>query len=632
MKKLLSFLLCLSLIFSLGVLPALASEDMPEEAASAVTEETGNSPEPLPAAPEPEEAEPLPAEEPAPIPDGRAAANVFYYSVYPGSEAEPVLLDTEVIDVGGYPGNVPTWDGMSFTWYFSADLSGRPVDPTQHTITGESDTLVFYGYLNTVFLRLHWYGINGESITTEKAVSRGSIFDTSSLTLLCWPAAWANADGDIFDLETTPIREDTELYAVKGSIRLTYMSGSQFLGSEEFLAPGAPKHTPAQIDGLDDSPGYYKIVHTDIAGWTDESGQAVDMNSLTVGADRALYAVAGFVPTEPDEVPGWDFDWSVTTATGTLAITGDGDLKGVYDPIIPPWHYLRDTVTRVVVDGEVTGLCGGFFWDLNLVESIELPYSIETLGHDAFRRTPKLQSVTVQGSDEFEFAYWLDEVGLTLTNDELASGAAYDGDLTACWLYAWVEGQFTDVASSAWYHDAVQFCYQFGLMNGMSDTLFAPTGTATRGQVVTVLWRLAGEPVMQDQRWYAAFSDVPGSAYYSDAVAWAAAFEITTGYTDGTFRPNSAVTRQEFLTFLYRFTESWLGEQPPACDREPLEEFVDQADVASWSEQAECWSINAGLQTGVANSDGTLSLKPKQSIKRSELATFLMRYCVVLSL
>ena len=618
MKRILALLLCLCLALSPGALSALASEELPSDAAAPESPAEGG----IPAEALPEEAPPAPdgGGQPSPaLEEGEDAWNVLYYNVYPDSE-DLVLMAGETVGIGGHPSRIPTWDGMSFTWHLTPDLSGDPVDPASYTIGSEDDTLSFYGYLSTVCVRLHE---SDGAIIDEKYVNRGAIFDVTKQLQRCvdWPAGWADENGVLFDTENTPITENIDLYAVDGSFRVTYMYGDKYLGSEGFLSPGAPKHAPASIPALDDSIGYYVITHTDITGWTDETGKAADIGAAVTG-DGTLYAVAGSDGADDT----WDFGWTMTSATGTLAITGEGDLKTVYASVVlPPWHCLRDSITRVVVCEGVTGLCRDFFWDLSLAETYELPSSLETLGHAAIHPTPSLRSVAVAAKDGYAFAGWVDEEGALFSSEELCAGAGYAGDLTASRLRIWAEGRFTDVSGSSWYHDAVQFCYQAELMNGISETLFDPNGSATRGQVVTVLWRLAGEPAARDS----GFSDVPDGKYYSAAVAWASANGITTGYPDGTFQPNSAVTRQEFLTFLFRFTEAWAGEQPPSCDSDPLEGFADRGLVGSWAQSAECWSVATGLQEGSLDG-GVLRLNPTQSIRRSEMAAFLMRYCIAI--
>ncbi len=629
MKKLLSILLCLCLALSLGLLPALAAEEAETEVPM-----IGETEEPL------SEGAAEAPEEPAPVPDGGIQENVCYYSFIPGSEEDPTLLDTEVVAVGGHPGSIPTWSGMSFTWYLAADLSGDPVDPASFTVADGDDVLSFYGFLDTVCVRLH--AQNG-GVTQEVFLNPGDTFDTARQAEYStgdWPAGWADADGNLFNTENTPIRQDIDLYALPGSIRITYVYEDQWLASEGLFDPGTPKHAPTAYIryyydedlGMTGQP--YSII-----GWEDESGRAVDISTVTVAASRTFYAVLDHSPevekaeTDPDY--DWGFDWSLDTFTHTLTLGGAEVLTPVAagpDGIwTTPWAKDAASIENVVVEEGVKELDAGFFYGLTELKTIELPYSIERVAHDIFLASDKLDSIAV--ADGYcECIGWLDEDGFVFSGERILNGEKYSGDLYSAWIYTWTEGRFTDVGSTAWYHDAVQFCYQTGLMNGVAGSLFSPGGTATRGQVVTVLWRLAGEPYLEDESWYGAFSDVPSDAWYSDAVAWAAAFGITTGYTDGAFRPGTPVTRQEFLTFLYRYTESWLGEQPPACDRDTLREFADYADVASWSEQAECWSVNAGLQNGSENKDGTYSLNPRQSIKRSEMAAFLTRYCDTLSI
>jgi hypothetical protein len=92
---------------------------------------------------------------------------------------------------------------------------------------------------------------------------------------------------------------------------------------------------------------------------------------------------------------------------------------------------------------------------------------------------------------------------------------------------------FTDVSTSAWYSDAVQYAYTHGLMEGTDTTTFSPNLTTSRGMLVTILWRLEGKPEAED----AAFTDVKADQWYTQAVAWAAAQEIVDGYGDGTFGP-----------------------------------------------------------------------------------------------
>ena len=110
---------------------------------------------------------------------------------------------------------------------------------------------------------------------------------------------------------------------------------------------------------------------------------------------------------------------------------------------------------------------------------------------------------------------------------------------------------FTDVQAGAWYADAVKYVFDQGLMSGMSAQEFGPDGQVTRGQVVTILWRLAGSPTVSGK----AFPDVSASAWYADAVAWASANGVVSGYENGGFGPGDPVTREQLAAILYRYAQ-----------------------------------------------------------------------------
>ena len=109
---------------------------------------------------------------------------------------------------------------------------------------------------------------------------------------------------------------------------------------------------------------------------------------------------------------------------------------------------------------------------------------------------------------------------------------------------------FTDVAADAYYHDAVLWAVEQGITKGTSDTTFTPGETVTRAQAVTFLWRAAASPDVAGSN---PFEDVASDAYYANAVLWAVANGITTGTGTTTFTPNSDCTRAQIVTFLYRY-------------------------------------------------------------------------------
>lgn len=301
-----------------------------------------------------------------------------------------------------------------------------------------------------------------------------------------------------------------------------------------------------------------------------------------------------------------------------------------------PFADYEKLVTATLKEG-ITVVPSYFFNVARNLETLNLPSTIEVLGENFIlkylftdevepERRARLKAINVADRDGYDFLGWMDETGALFTSEELCAGAKYTGDLLSTWVRSWEEGTFTDVSATAWYHDAVQVCYQLELMNGMSATTFNPQGAGTRAQTVTILYRLAGEPEVTSTT---SFSDVKAGQWYSDAVAWASEAGITTGYPDGTFRPNRAVSRQEFVTLLYRMSVYLeLVDENKAWNETAIGGFPDKDSIAGWAKNAEIWSVTVGLQQGSRENDGTIKLRPTSTVTRAELATYLANYCL----
>ena len=177
---------------------------------------------------------------------------------------------------------------------------------------------------------------------------------------------------------------------------------------------------------------------------------------------------------------------------------------------------------------------------------------------------------------------------------------------------------FTDVADTAWYADAVQYVYENGLMTGVSESEFGPDGTATRGQIVTILWRLAGSPVVNYAMRYA---DVDEGAWYGEAVRWAASTGVVTGYTESSFGPNDAITREQLAAILYRYVKTQ-GQGFTGMWYFPLR-YDDAASISSWADEAMHWCVMKGLLNGTSET----ALSPRATATRAQLATILQRFC-----
>ena len=153
-------------------------------------------------------------------------------------------------------------------------------------------------------------------------------------------------------------------------------------------------------------------------------------------------------------------------------------------------------------------------------------------------------------------------------------------------------------------------------MNGISDTTFNPTGTTTRGMIVTMLYRLEDEPLAGASE----FTDVASGSYYADAVAWAAANGVVKGVTDTTFVPNAAITREQLAAILYRYAQLKEYDVDKTND---LSVYTDAAQISAYATEAMQWANATGLITG----NTSTALNPKGNATRAEVATILMRFC-----
>ena len=174
---------------------------------------------------------------------------------------------------------------------------------------------------------------------------------------------------------------------------------------------------------------------------------------------------------------------------------------------------------------------------------------------------------------------------------------------------------YTDVpAGGNWAHAGIDFCVAHNLMNGMSATRFDPQGTLTRAQLVTILYRAAGQPEVTAS---GTFSDLTAN-WYKTAVEWAAANGIVKGYTDGAFRPNNAITREQIATILYRF------QKANKAEGDKLAAFPDAGEVSGWAAEGMNWAVSEGIINGVT-SQGKTYLQPKATATRAQIAAIIMR-------
>ena len=176
---------------------------------------------------------------------------------------------------------------------------------------------------------------------------------------------------------------------------------------------------------------------------------------------------------------------------------------------------------------------------------------------------------------------------------------------------------FTDVTSGDWFYDAVAYVYDKGMMEGTTDTTFAPAMNLTRSMIAQVLYNLEERPEAPGA---AGFPDVAADAWYADAVNWAAARGIVKGYDTGAFGPEDSVTREQLAAILYRYAQA--KGYDTTQGGMAVREFSDSASISDWAQEAMAWAVNAQVLSGKGNG----VLDPQGTATRAEVAQMLMNF------
>ena len=223
----------------------------------------------------------------------------------------------------------------------------------------------------------------------------------------------------------------------------------------------------------------------------------------------------------------------------------------------------------------------------------------------------KLTWLYVKGEDGSRVAYaehpYLDDTYYFYMPDQ-------DVTVTAIFGYAYKDLPFTDVHSWDWFYEPVQFVYTMDIMNGVTSTSFAPNSNITRGMVVTMLWRMAGEPYVGG----GSFDDVAANEYYSTAVAWSAKNNIVNGVTDSTFGVNTDITREQLAVILYRYAKS-LGYSTTGGS---LIGYSDASSISDYAKDAMAWAVKNEIITGVTYT----RLNPTGNATRAAVAQMFMNF------
>jgi hypothetical protein len=175
---------------------------------------------------------------------------------------------------------------------------------------------------------------------------------------------------------------------------------------------------------------------------------------------------------------------------------------------------------------------------------------------------------------------------------------------------------FRDVPQNSYYYTPVAEMTERGLFEGVTSTSFQPGTSMTRAMLITVLWRMAGQPNVGTN---SGFQDVSASSYYARAVTWAASKGIAQGFTATSFGPNQVLTREQLVTFLYRYART-MGYSTSAYNN--LAKYTDVSTTTSYAIPSFRWAVGAGIIEGVTDTQ----LGPRQTATRAQGATMLYRF------
>ena len=259
-----------------------------------------------------------------------------------------------------------------------------------------------------------------------------------------------------------------------------------------------------------------------------------------------------------------------------------------------------------------------------------------TISFDPNGGTGTMQPMKVKSGEEFElpectftppegkeFAGWLAENGTVfLAGDNVISFSS--SVLKATWkdkAEVDVTEMFTDVTKN-WAYPGIQYCVTHGIMGGMGDGTFAPTGTTTRAQIVQILYNLEGTPAVSGTT---PFTDLTAN-WYKPAILWAYQNNVVAGTSPTTFDPDRPVTREQIAVILTQYMFHVL-EMNRTWTPADLSKFPDGANVSSWAKEAMQDAVALGLINGTKASDGLVYLDPQGSAARQQVATILMNFC-----
>jgi len=545
---------------------------------------------------------------------GTVEVTVSYKITLTGQADSPtkITLNEAVVEPGDTGATITygynTLNEAPDNWQTGREFSGLAANTTYYFFAKAEDSS---NYAKTIS--------QGVAITTpEKAVSR--------IEITAQPANLSYTSGQTLDLSDLSVQV---YYNDDTNETLTWASGKLTAA-------------PAQGTVLTVAEHNGKTVTISYGGKTAQTvvltvGKAAQEALFITGAPSPIYEGSNFTLQTSGGSGTGAVTWSVVSgpatvdANGSVTVTGTGDfhIKAVKAADVE--YNQAETVITLTATKKPSG--GGHS------TSTYRP-DVEKPEHGEVSVTPKNpekgDKVTIQPTPDE--GYEVDHVTVTDKNgkpveveqnkDETWSFKQPSGKVTVKVAFKPIETKwrnpFLDVSEGDWFYDAVRYVYEKGLMAGTSENTFGPNVITNRGMIVTILYRLAGSPDIEDENWGYPYVDVDANAYYGTAVYWARLNGIASGYSDERFGPDDAITREQLAVMLYRFAKAQGHDVTAQAD---LSGYTDADQISGFAREAMSWASAEGLINGTSGS----TLSPDSSATRAQVAVILMRFASIIT-
>ena len=416
----------------------------------------------------------------------------------------------------------------------------------------------------------------------------------------------------------------TAALGVEGTTPITWS-----LAEDNNMPPGLTLNSNGTITGTPTAAGTYSFTVTATNDYGSDSKEftltidqqgTIHVTSVTLNKSETTLTVGGTETLTATITPS-------TATNQNVMWTSDNEAVATVDNgVVSAVGSGTAIITVTTADGNYTAVCTVSVTPYippvpsYLIQLTEVEGGTVTADRATARQGTEV-ALTVTPDEGFALAsltvtdFFGNQVDISRNSDGTYSFVMPASQVTVSAVFAPAQLPFTDVTEANWYYDEVYYVWANGLMQGTSATTFGPGVDTTRAMVVTILWRLEGEPASGYDMDY---SDVAGGAWYAGAVRWATEHGIVNG-SEGQFYPGGTVTREQLAAMLYRYAQYKGYDLTAGGD---LSGFADAGAVSGWAETSLAWAVGQGLLQG---SDSQVD--PQGSAIRAQTAAILMRFC-----